>query len=82
MQSPTEMVVPRSLMVELIDLLGEFPSERNRRQAEVFGIRLADLERRARTQGAACETVAAIQGVRVLFDLAELPPLPASKANS
>ncbi|MCJ2099667.1 hypothetical protein [Methylobacterium sp. E-046] len=76
MQSPAEMVVPRSLMVELIDLLGDFPPEQNRRQAEVLGIRLADLEHRARSQGALVETVAAIQGARVLLDLAEMPPLP------
>lgn len=74
MQSPSEVVVPRSLMVELIDLLGDFPPDQNRRQAEVLGIRLADLEHRARAQGAASKTVAAIQGARVLLDLAELPP--------
>ncbi len=56
MQSPVEAVPPHSLMVELIDLLGDFPPERNRRQAEVLGIRLADLESRARTQGAPPET--------------------------
>ena len=79
MQSPGEAVVPRSLMVELIDLLGDFLPERNRRQSEVLGSRLADLEHRARSQGAAPETVAAIQGARVLLDLAELPPLPPTK---
>ncbi|MCJ2071405.1 hypothetical protein MKK75_21840 [Methylobacterium sp. J-030] len=68
-------------MVELIDLLGDFPPGQNRRQAEVLGIRLADLEQRARSQGAAPETVAAIQGARVLLDLAELPPLPAANGT-
>ena len=82
MQSPVEPALPRSLMVELIDLLGDFPSERNRRQSEVLGSRLADLEHRARSQGAASETVAAIQGARVLLDLAALPPLSPSNANS
>ena len=82
MQSPTETVLPSSLMVELIGLLGDFPPDQNRRQAEVLGIRLADLEHRARAQGAASETVAAIQGARVLLDLAELPPLPPSGANA
>lgn len=81
MQSPVEAVPPRSLMVELIDLLGDFPPERNRRQAEVLGIRLADLESRARTQGAPPETVAAIKGARVLLDLAELPPMPQAGPN-
>ena len=82
MQSPTETVLPSSLMVELIGLLGDFPPDQNRRQAEVLGIRLADLEHRARAQGAASEMVAAIQGARVLLDLAELPPLPPSGANA
>ena len=82
MRSPVEAVPPRSLMVELIDLLGDFPPERNPRQAEVLGIRLVDLEHRARTQGAPRETVAAIQGARALLDLAELPPLPPSGANT
>lgn len=82
MQSPSEVVVPRSLMVELIDLLGEFPPERNRRQSEALGSRLADLELRARSQGATPETVAAIQGARVLLDLAELPPLPPANVTT
>ena len=82
MQSPSEAVVPRSLMVELIDLLGDFPPERNDRQSEALGSRLADLELRARSQGAAPETVAAIQGARVLLDLAELPPLPPANVTT
>ena len=76
MQFPGEAVVFRSLMVELIDLLGDVPPERNDRQSQALGSRLADLELRARSQGEAPETVAAIQGARVLLDLAELPPLP------
>lgn len=82
MQSPAETVLPPSHMVELIDLLGDFPPDQSRRQAEVLGIRLADLEHRARAQGAASETVAAIQGARVLLDLAELPPLPPLDADA
>ncbi len=82
MQFPAETVLPPSLMVELIDLLGDFPPDQNRRQAEVLGIRLADLERRARAQEAAPETVAAIQGARVLLGLSELPPLPPSDAGA
>lgn len=81
MEASAGTVFPRSLMGELIDLLGDFPPERNRRQAEVLGTRLVDLERRARTQGAPPETVAAIQGARVLLDLAELAPLPLTEAN-
>ncbi|MCJ2018955.1 hypothetical protein MKK84_16145 [Methylobacterium sp. E-065] len=68
-------------MVELIDLLGDFPPGQNQRQAEMLGTRLADLECRARRQGAPPETVAAIKGARVLLDLAELPPLPPSSAG-
>jgi hypothetical protein len=63
-------------MEELIDLLGNFPPDRGRSEAEVISVRLADLERRARSQGAATEAVAAIQGARVLLGLSELPPLP------
>ncbi|MCJ2132700.1 hypothetical protein MKK69_01225 [Methylobacterium sp. J-026] len=82
MQSPAETVLPSLLMVELIGLLGDFPPDQNRRRAEVLGIRLADLEHRARSQEATPETVAAIRGARVLLDLAELPPLPPSGTNT
>ena len=76
MQSIAETNIPRSHMAELIDLLDDFPLARNPRRAAVLGLRLWELERRARWQGAAPETLAAIQGARVLLDLAELPPLP------
>jgi hypothetical protein len=65
-------------MEELIGLLGDFPPDRSRSQAKLLALRLADLESRARSQGAATETVAAIQGARVLLDLAALPPLPSA----
>lgn len=78
MQFPGEAMVLRSLMVEFIDLLGDFPPERNRRKIKALQSRLADLELRARSQGAAPETVAAIQGARVLLDLAEMPTLSAA----
>ena len=75
MQSHAKTILPPSLMSELIDLLGDFPPDQNRRRAAALGIRLAELEHRARWEGAAPETMAAIQGVRVLLDLSELPPL-------
>ena len=82
MQSPAKTILPPSLMSELIDLLGDFPPERNRRQSEVLGVRLGDLEHRARCQEAAPETLAAIKGARVLLDLAELPPLPTQPSSN
>ena len=82
MQSPAETVLPPLLMVDLIDLLGDFPPDRSRRQSEVLGARLGDLEHRARLQGAAPETMAAIKGARLLLDLAELPPLPALPSST
>jgi hypothetical protein len=82
MQSPAKTILPPSLMSELINLLSDFPPERNRRQSELLGIRLADLEHRARSQEAAPETVAAIKGARVLLDLAVLPPLPTRPSSN
>ena len=82
MQSPARTILPPSLMVELIGLLGDFPPERNQRQSEVLGVRLADLEHQARSQEAAPETVGAIKGARILLDLAELPPLPTQPSSN
>ena len=82
MQSPARTILPPSLMSELIDLLSDFPPKRNRRQSELLGVRLGNLEHRARLQEAAPETLAAIKGVRVLLDLAELPPLPALPSSN
>jgi hypothetical protein len=63
-------------MGELIELLGEFPADRNEGRSESLMERLASLEARARAYSAPAETLAAIQGARVLMELAELPPLP------
>ncbi len=82
MQSPGEGVVPRSLMVELIELLGDFPPERNRPQSELLGAVWRIWNSEHARKGAAPETVAAIQGARVLLDLAELPPLPPANVTT
>lgn len=82
MRSPAAKTEPLSFMEELIDLLTNFPPDRNRRRAEVIALRFEHLEARARSQGAAVETLVAIQGARVLLELAELPPMPPSSAAS
>lgn len=81
MKTPTETAFPRSIIFELIDLLEDFPAGRNQRPAEGIGTRLADLERRARTEGESPEMVEAIKGARLLLDLAGLPPLPLPAAS-
>lgn len=82
MQSPAAETQPRPLMEELIELLGDFPPDRNKRRAETLASRLKHLEVRARSQEAATELVAAIRGARVLLDLSELPPLPTLNSPS
>lgn len=64
------------LMGELIDLLGDFPSDRGKASPEALTERLASLEAKARTHSAPIETLAAIRGARLLMELAELPALP------
>ncbi|MCJ2084894.1 hypothetical protein MKK88_02650 [Methylobacterium sp. E-005] len=69
-------------MDELIDLMSDLSPAYDGRQAEELRMRLDDLQSRARSQDASGETIAAIQGARVLLDLTALPPLPSTCALS
>ncbi|MDP4025740.1 hypothetical protein Q8W71_24210 [Methylobacterium sp. NEAU 140] len=62
-------------MAQLIDLLGDMPSDRNRQRAVEVGDHLDCLDAEARRDGAPATTLAAIKGARVLLELSEMPPL-------
>ena len=76
MCAPAATTEPCPLMSELVLLLGDLPVDPGKPRAKALTERLDDLEARARAQGGSAETLAAIQGTRVLMKLAELPPLP------
>jgi hypothetical protein len=76
MYAPAATTGLSPLMTELIELLGEIPMEPGKPRAKALRDRLDALEDVALALGAPAETLAAIQGARVLMDLAELPPLP------
>lgn len=60
-------------MDALIGLLGAFPAGRDKRRSEALSERLESLEDEARQHGAPHTTIAAIQGAKILLNLAELP---------
>jgi hypothetical protein len=75
MYAPTNTTELTSLLTELIELLGEIQKDRNRPRAEAQTERLDALQAKAHAIGAPAKTLVAIQGARVLMELAELPPL-------
>lgn len=62
-------------MTSLVDLLRDFPRPGCGDRGGPLAERLDGLEYDARRHDAPSETIGAIRGVRVLLDLAELPPL-------
>ena len=65
-------------MTSLVDLLRDFPRRGSGTRGGPLAERLDGLEYDARRHDAPSETIGAIRGVRVLLDLAELPPFPAT----
>ena len=77
MDNLTDQPSTCAFMDALIDLLGQYPCRGSGVRGHGFAERLNGLEDEARRHAAPQETIAAICGVRVILDLAELPPLPA-----
>lgn len=75
MYAPTNTTELSSIMIELIELLGEMPKDCSQPRGQALTERLDALEAKAQALEAPAETLAAIQGARVLMSLAELPPL-------